>query len=1430
MDKNNDLETITFQAIDWQTEENDEHVTIHIYGLTSENKSVVVKIPDFKPYIYLELDSKKKWTQGNIELVKAFLRERLGDNYPNKIKFVERKKNYYLKEAKFLWCAFSTIRSIRFLESIVKGYVNILGVGRIKLTVHEQRASPILQLMTIRKLTPSGWITAKRTTKAALLEEFSDQFSSCDIEMLSSYSDINIAKTAGGVTKPKVLCYDLECISGDASGNTFPNPSKITDQVICISATVGYTHLPENTWRTYCLVNEDGGRACPAEIGDGSEVRHFGSEKELLLGWRDFVNEIDPDVITGYNTLSFDDNYLSERANLLLCWSKFSQMGRLLGVKNKLEERRWASSAYGDQCFKYMSIPGRLHIDMFPVISKDYTNLQSYTLNSVSEEFLGDHKVDLPAKEMIQIWHRGETEDIRKIVEYCNKDTILPLRLMKKMNTWLGVTEMSNVMMINVFDLITRGQQIRVFSQVYSMAMDLGVVCTDKWTDYKPTEEEKIFEGATVQNPQVGFWELVATWDFMSLYPSTIIAYNLCFSTFVPSHENPPKEDYHDLIWESHSGCEHDKSVRKTKPTKIICNKCHYRFYKAEIKKGIIPMLLVHWLEARANTKKELKTLTAKIESGSIPTEELENVKLMAVVLDKRQNGYKVAANSVPGNTPIPCLINGVFEYRTIEELSMGIKWRSDDNGNQIIQDPSNILVWSDQGWTKINYIIRHRTKKLIRVLTHTGCVDCTEEHSLLRDTGEAVKPTELTIGDNLLHKDIPTPDDTPNKPEYLVLTDDIITKHDLNSADEELAFARGFFYAEGTCGNYNPNASIKSSWCIYNTDRPLLEKVAEYLNRHENDNVNFVVKDYGEYFNNRPGGSSGYYHVYYLQARGSVKKLVDKYRSLFYDQRKTKRIPQYIFSQTYKVRLAFILGYYSGDGARHLKKGVVILNRGQIGSAGLCYLMKSLGYLVSVSYDRKDCKIDHFRLQCCTYFRNKSTTAIKLIEDAPTPPPIKDTMQPIIRNDNYIEKMDDGTYLYKNIRIFCERLPRQKLLDSLDDALTKIHIRGNIIEYHTSNKKVVYKCFTCGKTGSAELRDIRHEKPFRSFSVCTCPIEDRWGDINHDNVLEDQVEYIYDIETETHHFAAGVGSMIVHNSAYGGFGSDYSYLPFYPAAASTTAMGRRSIQQAIDFAKNYRPDTVLVYGDTDSCMIHFSTIRDLKECFRVCEEMTKEINKIFPKPMYLELEKIYGKYFLLSKKRYIGHIVNEENKLIKIDKKGVVSKRRDNCAYLRNTFNKLIDLVMEKAPKWKIYEYISQRVDDLLTGNVNLEELVITKSIKDNYKAQNLPHVAVSKKMIERGKYVTSGTRIRYIFIETDNQKDPQYKKAEDPDYYLENVGVVHIDHLYYFEKQLINAIDEVLTVKFGKEDILKNLLKLIKKGKVQTAKEYFSPKFAVK
>lgn len=65
----------------------------------------------------------------------------------------------------------------------------------------------------------------------------------------------------------------------------------------------------------------------------------------------------------------------------------------------------------------------------------------------------------------------------------------------------------------------------------------------------------------------------------------------------------------------------------------------------------------------------------------------------------------------------------------------------------------TNFEVWCDKGWNPIKKVIRHKTnKKIYRVLTHTGVVDVTEDHSLCRPNLEKVKPKDLKIGEELLH------------------------------------------------------------------------------------------------------------------------------------------------------------------------------------------------------------------------------------------------------------------------------------------------------------------------------------------------------------------------------------------------------------------------------------------------------------------------------------------------------------------------------------------------------------------------------------------------------------------------------------------------------------------------------------------------------
>jgi hypothetical protein len=83
--------------------------------------------------------------------------------------------------------------------------------------------------------------------------------------------------------------------------------------------------------------------------------------------------------------------------------------------------------------------------------------------------------------------------------------------------------------------------------------------------------------------------------------------------------------------------------------------------------------------------------------------------------------------------------------------------WKDYGDGKEEATPLLSLHVWSDKGFTEIKRVIRHKCgKKIKRVITDTGCVDVTEDHSLLTPMGEKIKPSQVKIGDELLHHNLP--------------------------------------------------------------------------------------------------------------------------------------------------------------------------------------------------------------------------------------------------------------------------------------------------------------------------------------------------------------------------------------------------------------------------------------------------------------------------------------------------------------------------------------------------------------------------------------------------------------------------------------------------------------------------------------------------
>jgi len=121
-----------------------------------------------------------------------------------------------------------------------------------------------------------------------------------------------------------------------------------------------------------------------------------------------------------------------------------------------------------------------------------------------------------------------------------------------------------------------------------------------------------------------------------------------------------------------------------------------------------------------------------------------------------------IYGDSCTGDTPIMLRVGSEVQLQTIADFDES-KWsayrefKSDDpeltDKQQVNMENENVSIWTHKGWAKVRRVIRHHTyKKIYRVLTHQGCVDVTEDHSLLDLDANQIKPKKCRVGMELLH------------------------------------------------------------------------------------------------------------------------------------------------------------------------------------------------------------------------------------------------------------------------------------------------------------------------------------------------------------------------------------------------------------------------------------------------------------------------------------------------------------------------------------------------------------------------------------------------------------------------------------------------------------------------------------------------------
>lgn len=1380
---------IVVHAYDWIVRDafsDDNKAVIHCWALDQQSKPYLLRFNDFPVFCHVELPTFVRnrpysWRSTTVDNFMTLLSQRLGDDAPFKYTFKEARKTYYYRGTRkfpMIQLCFNTLEAMRHCTNLLTNPLKTDEWGFIKCNVWEADISMIRKLLTVRNIRYSQWFSVEGTKVDPDL-----RISTLENEYIAHWftmEAIPLEQCKNWNTQPGILSFDIECYSHNH--RAMPDKYNAPDVAYMISC-IYQRYGDASSRKRYGIVIGDC-EQIPKDHLDQCNVICVNNEIELVDAFAKVTLETDPEILTGYNILSFDYPYLDHRVKRVN--KKWPILGRILGETSDMSSKTWKSGAYGYQSINILQMEGRISIDLLPIIKRDY-KLDKYTLDFVCKTYIGKSKHDISAVAMFKIFESMKAvrkeykenpnpatleafnlakEETRKVLEYCIQDAELVIELMENLNVWVGLVEMSNIVGTTIIELFTRGQQIRCVSQLYDLAARSGFVL-----DKRDTPGFK-FNGGYVFEPIPGLYENIICLDFSSLYPSIIQAYNICYTTLVPPEHDSiiPDSDCNVIEFDQ----EEDDNVveneeveekevlqevgkRKKKEVKKILRHYRFKFYKNQ--EGLLPKLERQLVAERKGVRKqqgEIKIdtkaaekkeeLYKKLKEGKSvdlvaaeknykklleevpPTREsmldfaklecdpdkekvlkileeereerlktIKDLTLLWVVLEKRQLAIKVSANSFFGflgvhtGGKLPLieaamsitakgreLIGLVRSY--IETAYQGIQVAGDTDSvrgdsavlvryhtgaidyKQIkdliplppateVQEryeiPIPLEVWSELGWTKINYLMRHKTtKQLFRVVTHTGVVEVTEDHSLLNENGQEIKPTQIELKKKLLHHDLPN------------------IEMDNSDIDEEKAWLWGFFMAEGTCGAYTYGKQIKRSWSISNQNMDLLVK-AQNIARRVEPNHDFIID---------PCMVSS--AVDKLNARTGqlgLDDLVDRYERMFYTTRsetvtqhynthlgmRYKKVPYEILLATKNIKAAFFKGWYDGDGdckGASLRFDI----KGQIGAAGLFMIISNIGYNVSVN-TRLD-KPDIYSFNVSMNYQRKHPDVIK-----------------------------------------------------------KIIPLGTI------------------------------------------------------------TEEVFDLETENHHFSAGVGRIVVHNSVMMDLHIKDSTKCDY--------WGKRLAEEI----------TGIKPGE--------------KDCDGVLQVNGKP--GLFPPPLGMEFEKAM-RLLCLTKKRYVAYLVAKDGTFKTEDvfdktgkvigkkkqmlKKGIILARRGNAKFLRDTYTKILETIMERQDLDNAVDILVDAIQNLLDGKIDHRDLVMIRELGANYKSDNFFMKVFSDDLKKAGKIVNPGDRLDFVIVQDNNAKLLGHKMrlVEQFEDSLQSDNPEKIDYIYYIEKILMNSINQLFEVGF--------------------------------
>lgn len=248
---------------------------------------------------------------------------------------------------------------------------------------------------------------------------------------------------------------------------------------------------------------------------------------------------------------------------------------------------------------------------------------------------------------------------------------------------------------------------------------------------------------------------------------------------------------------------------------------------------------------------------------------------------------------------------------------------------------------------------------------------------------------------------------------------------------------------------------------------------------------------------------------------------------------------------------------------------------------------------------------------------------------------------------------------------------------------------------------------------------------------------------------------YVYDIETEYGVFHAGIGDLIVKNTD-----SIFCKFPIHDEETGAVVKGKAALPGAI----------------------------------KAGQRAAEEIKAVLPQYQSLAYEKTLFPFILFSKKRYVGNLYEDDHTVKPKQKSmGIALKRRDYAPLVKKIYGGIINILLNENDLDASVQFFRSQLRDLVDGKYPLEDLIISKTLKGEYKdPSKIAHRVLADRIGERdeGNKPMVNDRIPFVYIHAPEAK-LQGDRIEHPEYIRDN-GITP-DYQFYITNQLMKPITQL-------------------------------------